>query len=215
MMMMVLQWMNTPEMPPQLGVRLSATQHLDGAWRNKASGWWRRGGWRLEFLGRPWHQPGQTTPHNNTSALLRSQKENISSWKWSGQERSPRMANEQRGAIALRKGWELSLGWKLKKFNLLQHQADLQSEELPSSTPPRTSPTPPPQPASLSRGIIAPGVIREVWSHPCWLTREGMAALPSLHQQTTLPPAPSKCQPNIRCGSGTYKSKLENAIMYF
>lgn len=31
MMMMMKKWMNTPEMPPQLGVGLSQTQHLDDA----------------------------------------------------------------------------------------------------------------------------------------------------------------------------------------
>lgn len=37
--------------------------------------------------------------------------------------------------------------------------------------------------------------------------REGSAA--------PLSPTSGKCQPQISYGSGTYKSKLENAIMYF
>lgn len=82
--------------------------------------------------------------------------------------------------------------------------------------------------------LIAPrAAIREALSHPCPRTGEmkrlsrGPAGRlcggpgrrrqlpPGEHQQTTLPPAPGKCQPKIRYGSGTYKSKLENAIMYF
>lgn len=82
--------------------------------------------------------------------------------------------------------------------------------------------------------LIAPwAAIREVSSHPCQcITRdmkphgwgpagsvrqlgEEKAALPSVHQQTRLHPALSKCQPRVRYHSGASKSKLENATMYF